>query len=662
MLEHAKIMGISPHIIDFQNRGLNRPAQPGDSIFSTPDGMARTFPIHTLVTYATTPSHLRSSIVHQTAHELVSAPDHLSYFWSQMACEDIANEQLKPAGIALKREIFPLLGLVAAEIDTFSLTEKQLVSVFSALHSKPDRKGQSVSEPADSLWSGLMQGTVHKSMRGFTPETLKKRLANGNIKMDELQYTQDRIVHLLYTLTNGILKTHDTLLFQKLHDFLSFRMPSLNFREPQTGLQAAAGFSLNDDTLVKAILVDFTNSLFEAIYHPGSDEAGKNLQKTIENSPTGMHYLRSVRKKKPVRDQELMVFYNERYGKLGQMYDTEMEVCEFYSRILPYPENKIYSEKYELWVEYLKLFSDYATDNKLMEHPLEIVHLPDGSVRHIAMVNEDSFVAARDVFRSFTQNNAEISHPHVIESFLTYVRPKLLDTTSAGLEINNRQKREDLINFPNHGLSRMGLTIAIDQKNSQAIEARSISVDQSGSVLDIQIGNTTLHMSLNDQYELCALDGAQLTLSDDVRIWWDHVILPQLHQYICVPPEENAGYMEGIELAAGESLQAATKRIVTKRIGFLRRLGLTKEGHEKHHTQEQRMTVLEHKFLLPHLETLDLDIFNQGRPFGEKVTFVLPIERELTERPIFHLPHAYKDDEAILAGDSLLRSNISKAS
>ena len=653
MAEHNSWMGISPNVVNFQNKGLNREALPGDTVFTTPEAMTRTYPLHMISTYAITPPHLKQPLLGTIAKDLATDPTQLHYFWSEASAARYSNEDIKLAGKEVKNKVVPLLGEAASKLDTFSIKEEGLVTIFSALnpHEGSELNDISLIKPATELFKGLIDGTLHSSMRGLRSEKLSSRLKGGAIKMEELQYSQDRLVHLLYTLTNGVLKTHDQYLYQKLHDLLSFRTPFLNYRLPQAGLQAAAGFSLDNDTLAKAVLVDFTNSLFEAIYHPGSDEAGKNLQETIERSPVGMHYLRTAKKRDHNREDALMDFYNNRYGKIGQMQDTEMDVEEYYTRVLPFPENEIYSQNKELWVEYLKLFSTYALDNKLMEYPMEIIFLPDNTVRHVAMVDDDPFHAAQATYRHISKNNAEISNAHVIESFLTYLRPRLLGTTTAGLKINNNQRRDNLIQSPSRGLSSMGLTVIIDQKNNPAIDAQSLSFDQSGSILDIQIENTTLHMRLNDQYELCSLEGFPLQLGDDVRVWWDHVILPQLHQYICVASDENEGYMDGIDLLPEETPQAATKRVITKKIGHLRRLGLTPDGREKHHTPEQRLAVMERKFLLPHIETLDLDIFNQDRPYGEKVTFVLPIERELTERPIFHLPNAYKEDASVLAGD-----------
>ena len=655
MIETAKLMGIHPHIIDFKNKGENRPALPGDSFFATPDGIARTYPIHTLATYEITPNFLRSSFVHKTAQEITNDAAIFPFFWDELSNTKVTNPNLISAGTSLKKELIPELQKAALERETSLITENQILTVFSALHPKSEQEAKRLFKPAEALWNGFIQGTVSPSFRGLSPEILKKRLDNGNIKMEDLQKTQNNIVHLLYTLTLGVLKTHDPYLMEALHDLLSYRHPSFGFRAPQAGLYAVAGFSLKDESLGEAILVDFTNSLLEATFHPGSDKARNNLEEVVEKSPTAKHYLKAAKKIKPIRDTDLIEFYDHRYGTLGQVVEAE-SAEEYYTRSLPFPENLIYSAKNDLWVEYLKFFSKYAIDNKVMKFPVEIVYLPDGTVRQVATVDEDPFYTAYEVMKYTAQQDINISKPHEVESFLAYLRPKLQKETFTKLALNNAKKRSDLIMNPSHGLSTMGLTVMIDEHNSPGIEAKRLSLDQSASEIDIQIGNSTLHMSLDDHYRLVAKDGTPLNLTRETKIWWDHVILPQLHQYICIKPEQHEGYMEGIALNGSESPQEATRRTIIRKVGHFRKLGLKQGGGEKHHTPEQRNLVLERRYLLPKVERLDLDVWNKDKPFGEKVTFVLPVEKELSERPIFHLPHAYTDDEVILMNEPALRA------
>lgn len=655
MLENIKIMGISPHIVGFPHAGENRAALPGDSVFSTPDGITRTYPIHTLATYEVTPSYLRPPLVHKTAQELATDPSILPFFWSELTNTNITNPNLINAGNALGKELVPELQKAALERETSLITENQILTVFSALHPKSEEAAKLLLKPAEALWNGFMQGTLPPALRGLNLDSIKKRLDAGNIKMDVLQTVQDKVVHLMYELTLGVMRTHDTYLMEALLDVLSYRHPSFNYKTIQSGLSVAASFSLNDNTLAKQILIDFTKSLLEGKYNPGEYTTRKLVDEILEKNPTAKHYLKAQEKLKPIRNNDLVDFYENRFGKSDHTVDTDLSVTEYYTRTLPFPESLIYSSQNDLWAEYLRFFSDYAMENKIMKNPVELLYLPDGTIRQVATVDDDPFFAAQEIMRFVATQGGEISKPHEVETFLAYLRPKLQKETFTNLALNNAKKRLDLIMNPSHGLSTMGLTVVIDENNSPGIEAKRLSLDQSASEIDIQIGNSILHMNLDDHYRLVAKDGMPLNLTRETKIWWDHVILPQLHQYVCVEPEQNEGYMEGITLSGNESRQEVTRRTIIRKIGHFRKLGLKPGGGEKHHSPEQRNLVLERKYLLPKVERLDLDVWNKDSPFGEKVTFVLPVEKELTERPVFHLPHAYKDDDVILANEPSLK-------
>ena len=658
MLEHKTIMGISPHITDLENKGINRSAQPGDSFFSTPEGMALSYPIHTLATYIDTSDSDRPSLLRKVAKELVSHPEQIGYFWNQTTTVD----RMKSRGEHLKSALSPVLKEAASEIDTFSLTETQLLSVFKALYppSTGDKLEQEAAiEPAGSIWSGLIRGTVHKSLWGLPPEEIKERVKNGKIRMNELQYTQDRIVHLLYTLTTAVMETHDKHLLTKLFELSTFQTPYLDKKKVQSGLFVSAVQSLNNQTFAKYTLVDHARVLLGNMFN--IDTGGvvvHSMEKALELSPVGMQYIIEAQaQKNKSRADLLLEFYQNRCASLGQTFLMKtVSIGEYYTRPFPFPENILYTNQQKLWYQYLGYLSTYNLEKGLVSSPILPLSLPDGTVRFIALQEGDNRLAAREVMKYAAENGtpSEITNAHVVDSFLTYSKPSLLETTYAGLEHNNKQKQAALLTQACHGIPKVGVHIAIDQDQHHEIAASMLSFDQSATFINVTIGNYTLKLQLNNEYELCYADGKPLEIDGQTKIWWKHVILPPLAELICKSPEEHEGYIDGTQGLSYEERMAAAKHTILKRIGHIRHLGITPDGKEKHNTQEQRDKVLALDYPLPHTPKLDLYELNKTDPFnefGNKVTYVLPVERELIETPVFYLPHAYDESQDLLDSD-----------
>jgi len=673
MIEYKTIRDISPHITDLDKKVINRPAEPGDSIFTTPEGLAFSFPIHTLATYIDTPDSDRPPLLREVAKELVSHPEQIDYFWNQMTTVD----RMKSRGEHLKSALSPVLKEVASEIDTFSLTETQLIALFRTLHppSLSDEERNSVG-PANSIWTGLLRGTIHESMLGtaskhdrknpqldseiikgklvLAPKTIEERLESKNIGMSELQYTQDRIAHLLYTLTTAVMGTHDERLLRELYKLLSFQTSSL--KEPLLGLFMSAGKSFNDTAFTQFTLIDHTNELLGTMFkiEPREILTGR-MRKMLEHSPAGLHYILEA-DRDVTRAQLFEQFYKERVATLGlsAIMDTD-SLGEYFTRPLSFPENILYAPK-KLWYQYIEYYSMYCLENGWVNSPVLPLSLPDGTVRHVAVQEIDNRLAAREIIKYAAENGtpSEITNSHVIDSFFSYAKPNLLETTFGGLEHNNKQKQATLLTQACHGIPKVGVHIAIDQDQHPEIAASMLSFDQSGTFINVTIGNYILKLQLNNEYELCYADGKPLEVDEQTKIWWKHVILPPLAELICKSPEEHEGYIEGTQGLSHDERMAAAKHTILKRIGHIRHLGITPDGKEKHNTPEQRDRVLTLDYPLPHTPKLDLYELNTTTPFdefGNKVTYVLPVERELTETPVFYLPHAYDESQDLLDRD-----------
>lgn len=633
-----------------EKRRKHTRSKPSGELFSRSADVIKTVDIYSLYSeYGRTPATFRAPIVKNIATSLIADPTQVSSFWTEMSSN---AEQ----GTQLLNELRPSIKAASLEADYSKLNEKQLTSLFGLINPASEADTQSVVQSMlNDIWTGLVGGTMDKSFRQLSSDQLDKKLMLGQIGIKELQKTQDRIVGFLYTLTQGVLKTQDRHLYEKLNEFLAYETPILNPSQTHTGLVAAAGFSINPTTMVKAITVDYAHSLLETSLRPGNDTSLENTKKT-HTHPATRSYLAAAKKYHPNGAKALIEYFKNRKGIVGTVgyVDVDMDAAHYYTQPLQYPENLVQNMNNPLWAEYLTYYSSYAIENGMFRNPVEILYLPDRSVRHIVTENGEPFREARETIRLVSEKKQEVAHPLILETFLNNLHPRLLDETSVKLEENNAQKRTDLVQFPSHGISKMGLTIDIDRKTYPSIEASSFHIDQTGSVIEIAIGNTTLHLGLNNRYELCAQDGSPLHLDLGARIWWNHVILPQLHHYICADPEETEGYIVGVELEAGETPQAATRRVRTNRIGHFRTLGSKKDGTDRQYTAKHAEDLEKnYRFLMPHTEILSLKERNKNKKPGDGQieTYVLPVEKELTKTPVFRLPHAYDDSSEILKSD-----------
>ena len=503
-IENRPSMGIQPHI-NLEYPGVNRDAQPGDSIFAQFAGKAGfVHPIEVFMTYVDVakknPLDPQKPLLHALAEKLITDPSQIPFFWNQLE----ANQTYAVKGKEMKNELLPELKKAASEVDTFSLTEDQVVSLFKGMHSGPESSvaHSKKRDPFTVIFSGLIQGTIHELMRDLKPSEIEAKLKSGKLTMNELQDTQNRIIHFTYILTSGVLKTHDETLMRHLHDFLSLKTSLLSPAHPNAGLFAAGNSSLDDAALAKSVLVDFTNVLLMNMYDSGSRIYVENLHASLEQSKTGSYYFDERERVNPKRRVDLTNYYSSnRYGTFAKVkIDDKNNPVEYYSRPLPFPENQIYSSSYRaLSLEYFQLLSSYVISRGLLQYPMSIISLPDGSIRHIAPAEGDPFDIARAVLMHVSHTPQEVSGQYVIESFLTYLKPRLSEKTSTMLLKNNEQKKDNLISFPSHGIPSVGLTIAIDQAHNLAIEAESISIDKTGSRLDMKINNTVLHVRLNEK-------------------------------------------------------------------------------------------------------------------------------------------------------------------
>lgn len=113
-----------------------------------------------------------------------------------------------------------------------------------------------------------MLSSVHPSMRKKNQDEIRVGLEKGIITQNHLQHTQDRIVHLMYTLTTAVLKSHEEELLKSLGRTLTFQTSEFDDARPYTGLYACGGVSEEDDTLAKFTIVDYVTKILGKLYPP----------------------------------------------------------------------------------------------------------------------------------------------------------------------------------------------------------------------------------------------------------------------------------------------------------------------------------------------------------------------------------------------------------
>lgn len=644
MSEHPSLFGekylygISPHLASCPTSGQKREATPDDSILATPVGIRIARSIQTLATYADSQRKEKRGLFNKIATDLLLEATNIPFFYDCISNEHILNPQLRTTSEELRAELTKSYRESAMKQDPLKLTKAQLLSAYKLAHLDSE-----YCEVGSEIMSGFLLSSVHPNLRKKGRDEIKAGLERGTISQGHLQYSQDRIVHLMYNLTTAVLESHDEELLKALGKTLTFQTQELNTTLPYSDLYTCSGMSENDETLAKFTHVDFTAMLLNKKYSSGVEF--ENIMKNlIQTSPVAQYYIHHVENNHS-RYGQLTDYYETRYSLLGEQISADVKnVGEYFTRTLPFPENIIYAQG-DLWYLYLEYFAKYALEKDIVKSPVISLSLPDRTVRPITLQEGDSGAAAKEVmqYASWLGEPATITDKYVVESFLNHLKPELQVPVCARLQVDNAVKRKELTSSPKHSIPQIGMYVAIDQQKYSDIAASRLFVDRSASRINIVIGNKTLSLQLDDNYLLCTADGTPLQITPTARIWWDHVILPQLYQYICRAPEDNEGYVDGINIEEGESAGQATRRLLSKRVGHLRTLGITTSGKSKHHTLEQRMRTLEVEFPLPKIKWLDLDKHNAGRPDGEKQTYVLPIERELKEPPTFHLPHAYDD-------------------
>lgn len=637
-LEQQYICGIPPHLDGFQKISQTREATPEDTILATSEGIKIARSIQELTNYATTPHKRKRHILDGIATDHITNPVNIQLFYRSISDDHILSPQLRLNSTELRTELGKAYGEVALRQDPLKLTKAQLLSVYELAHSDGE-----YHEIGSEIFNGFLLSSVHPSMRRKNREEIKVGLERGTITQDHLQYTQDRIVHLIYTLTTTVLESHNEELLKALGETLTFQTRELNTPLPYSELYSCAGMSESDKTFVRFTHVDYTAMLLNKTYGSGV-KIEEIMIDLIQASPIAQSYINHAQINKD-RSKQFHDFYLTRYSLFGEPISADVEnVGEYFTQKLPFPEKIIYA-KDDLWYLYLEYFAKYALARGMVKSPVVPLSLPDGTVRPIILQEGDSGAAAKEVmqYASWLGEPTTIIDKHVIESFLNHLKPELQTPVHARLQVDNEVKREELTSLPKHSIPQIGMFIAIDQENNPDMAASRLFIDRSASHINLVIGNKTLALQLDDNYHICSADGIPLQITPTARMWWDHVILPQLYQYICRAPEDNEGYVDGINIEEGESAAQATRHFLSKRVGHMRTLGITASGKCKHHTPEQRMRTLEVEFPLPKIQWLDLDKHNAGRQDGEKQTYVLPIERELKEPPTFHLPHAYDD-------------------
>ena len=592
---------------------------PSDTLFATPEGKAITFGPDAYARYILSPEKDKKPLMHSLATELIAHPSYINSFFS------FGSDHYDESTKSLTPELIHTLPEIIKKSD--SLSERQARELLT-LATSNDKKRQLF---AQHVLREYVNATMHI-------DTEKK-----DVDLNNATKTQYEIVELLHSLTLAGLEIKDVNIYKFLYDVFTLKTPILALDDPQTGLFAIAGQSGSDETLAKGLLLDQTVSLFGQLLGANQNEYTDILVLAAEKSKkyTKPFLSRDLSNKK--RDAQLMDFYTNRNRELGTYLEEEnVDLNEFNTRPLPFPENIVYIQSQKMWPLFLDLFSEVMVKKGVIKSPIAQFSLPDGSLRFIAEDSGNSENVARGII-SYALNEThfppEVYGKKVIESFLRFTTPEILEQNMPDMKRMLAEKKQAL-NLPVRGINQSGVEIQYGENHH--IAATSLSIDQSGRAISLKMGNYSIHLQLNKLHELVDTDGHPLDLPENARVWWETVVLAPLKELVC-PTREDGVLITGTEdLSPAEAL-LKTKKVLLTRIGFLRRLPIG-----KCFTPEQASKTLEVLYPLPGIEKLDLAELNKSLGYTKdegQYTYVLPLEKEKKDAlPLsIHTPHAFDD-------------------
>ena len=590
----------------------------------------------------------RKEFIKKVACQLVSDPEYCECFFNY-----IENDHRKnPEDIVAIGEIkgclcSGYLEKAAMTQDTFSLTEEQLLGFARMSLGDGAKIGPKVMR-------GFVQGTTSSKIKGKSEKEIKEQFIKDKSISDEfveaIAETQDRTVELFYRLTSAILPTGDQGLYRLLFNLLNFQTPILKETDYQAPLYILGKIAIHDDSLAKMQIVDHVIELFSKILPDIAKKDSEYFSDVIQSFPFNQEYI-SILNRNESRAERITKVYKEiretveKRGIFAPVVADEAEaVINEYGSPFPldHPDNQFVKTD-PLWFLYTKLASEYLLSRGEIDSPVCLVAFPDNTIRsvNIAKGKGDNFTAARILIKYvINQHHIEGYEDHFFPiSVLEYLKPQLSSEQKRQLEINLETIKTSS-KTPSRGIPEEGVVFVMNEHKKQGIEACNIFFDQSGRKVRLTVGNYDLNFLLDNQLNLCYPNGELLDLTEEARLWWGNLILSNLEAFTSYTREEDIILSDLAGVSMTEAVESTRKQLL-KRRGHLRR-----EPPNRGYTEEQRMKVLELRWPLPRIESLDLKTFNEGQTltrFKGQYTYVLPLEREKRNEPLrLKVPNALK--------------------
>lgn len=591
----------------------------------------------------------KTSILKKVSTSLVTQPEYCDLFFY---CLNNYEKKYKENSVVIQSFRDSLINKHLTEVamnqDTYSLTEGQLLGFTrmalgeNPLFIKEDDINPSINNNRKMIGSTVMRGFV----LGTTGSQIKEQfIVNSSAQREFIEgitKTQDKTVELFYRLTAAILPTGDMKLYRLLFNTLNFQTPILNETDYQAPLYVLAKLAINDNSLTKMQIVDHVIELFSKILPNIDKKDSEYFSEVIQHFPFSQEYVdilnRNESRAKRIADvyKEIRETVDGRGIFAPIVADDEEAVIEEYGLPFPldYPDNQFVKTD-PLWFLYTKLASEYLFNNGEIDSPVYIVAFPDNTIRsvNIAKGIGDNFTAAK-ILMKYVVNQPRIEgyENHFFPmSVLEYLRPQLSLKQKNYLEVSLEAIKTSL-KTPSRGIPEEGVILVINEHKEQKIEACNIFFDQSGRKIRLTVGNYDLNFLLDDQLNLCCYaDGKLLDLSEEAKLWWGNLILSNLEAFTSYRHEEDIILSDLTEMPLTEAVDS-TKKQLLKRRGHLRR-----EPPNRGYTEEQRNRVLELKWPLPGIGSLDLKTFNEGQGFTRfdgQYTYVLPLEKEKRSEPL----------------------------
>lgn len=516
-------------------------AIPGDTVFATQEGLIQTYPLHSLFGFERLDEKNKQPYLNNVVNDLIGNSERLITFYKTIRKFQVDNPEFT---------------------DRCEQFISSLSETYPKIATKQTKKINFNEEHINSLFELYIQDVDLKTP---TPDYEKK--AQTDLKttseiilrgLVEGSKTKEEIVYLINNLAISALSKKTLRADTEFYNIITYRSPILKPGDDQTKKYISCSVSSDEDLLAKYILLDYTGSLLEMMIDKDNKYYSKVINEMLEKYPDYQseltNALKELKENYPGRLEQLTEFYEDRQIIENTLDDGENQVDDYLipESEIPFPQN-IMVRPNGLRRLYASRFSEFFLNNGKIKYPLITLTLPqDDSIRDVfSMKNDTELMTSEFLFAALTQTKGKkIENPFVIKDVLTYIRPlKLEEEKKKSLESLNQKKKTDLRNVPFlYGFHPRGDKIITDD----SISAIKSIIFQPGkrafAKISLLIGNYTVPLALDVNFNLKAEDGANLKIDHETLIWWETIILSYLKNFLCEPHSVETESTEGMSL------------------------------------------------------------------------------------------------------------------